>query len=139
MRPLTSTLRFSGILLSSSVSRNSDSIINSGSTARDFGSITRRISSADSSRTPPTSGSFFSLSSSAIFSTSRDFCTSQGISVMTTIQVARAHSSDRLQVLLVVQLVDLLHQPRLLHQPGDFGDDHDPGTAGALFLAPAGA
>ena len=78
MRPFTSTLRFSGIRLSSSVSRNSDSIISSGSTVRDFGSITRRMSSADSSRTSPTSGSFFSLSSSAIFSTSRDFCTSHG-------------------------------------------------------------
>ena len=78
MRPFTSTLRFSGIRLSSSVSRNSDSISSSGSTARDFGSITTRMSSADSSRTSPTSGSFFSLSSSAIFSISRDFCTSHG-------------------------------------------------------------
>ena len=41
----------------------------------------------------PTSGSFFSLSSSAIFSTSLDFCTSQGISVMTITQVPRAPSS----------------------------------------------
>ena len=79
--------------LSSSVSLNSDSISSSGSTARDFGSITRRMSSADSSRTSPTSGSFFSLSSSAIFSISRDFCTSQGISVMTTTQVPREPSS----------------------------------------------
>jgi len=93
MRPFTSTLRFSDIRLSSSVSRNSDSISNSGSTARDFGSITRRMSSADSSLTSPTSGSFLSLSSSAIFSTSRDFCTSHGISVMTITQVPRAPSS----------------------------------------------
>ena len=90
---MISTLRFSEILLSSSVSRNSDSIISAGSTARDFGSITRRTSSADSSLTSPTSGSFFSFSSSAIFSTSRDFCTSHGISVMTTTQVPRAPSS----------------------------------------------
>ena len=57
------------------------------------GSITRRMSSADSSRTSATSGSFFAVSSSAIFSTSRDFCTSHGISVMTTTQVPRAPSS----------------------------------------------
>src|SRR5271155_2448256 len=61
MRPLIGTLRFSGIRFSSSVSRNSDSIRSSGSTVRDFGSITRRTSSADSSLTSPTNGSFFSV------------------------------------------------------------------------------
>ncbi len=40
--------------------------------------MTRRTSSADSSRTSSTSGSFFSSSSSAIFSISCDFCTCHG-------------------------------------------------------------
>ena len=84
MRPFTSTFMLSGMRLSSSVSLNSDSIISPASTVRARGSMTTRTSSADSSRTSATSGSFFSLSSSAIFSISRDFCTSHGISVMTT-------------------------------------------------------
>src|SRR6516164_5404243 len=50
---------------------------------RDRVSITSRMSSAYSSRTSATSGSFFSLISSASFSTRRDFCTSHGISVTT--------------------------------------------------------
>ena len=83
MRPFTSTFMLSGMRLSSSVSLNSDSISNSASTVRARGSITSRTSSANSSRTSATSGSFFSLISSASFSTSRDFCTSHGISVMT--------------------------------------------------------
>ena len=99
MRPFTSTLRFSGIRLSSSVSRNSDSISNSGSTARDFGSITRRMSSAE----------FI------------------------------ADVADQRQLLVVEQFGDLLDQPRLLHQPRNFGDDHDPGAARAFFLIPLGA
>ncbi len=82
--PFTSTFMLSWMRASSSVSRNSDSIITAASTVRARGSITRRMSSADSSRTSATSGSFFSLISSAIFSTRRDFCTSQGISVITT-------------------------------------------------------
>ena len=73
----------SGMRLSSSVSLNSDSISSSASTVRERGSITSRMSSADSSRASATSGSFFSLMSSASRSTSRPFCTSQGISVMT--------------------------------------------------------
>ncbi len=93
MRPLISTLRFSGILFSSSVSRNNDSIIRAGSTFFDFGSITMRTSSADSSLMSPTSGSFFWSSSSATFSIRRDFCTRKGISVTTTTQVPRVPSS----------------------------------------------
>ena len=52
--PLISTFMFSEMRLSSSVSLNSDSIISSGSTLRDFGSMTMRTSSADSSRMSPT-------------------------------------------------------------------------------------
>ena len=73
----------SGMRLSSSVSLNSDSISSSASTVRERGSITMRTSSVNSSRTSATSGSFLSLNSSAIFSISRVFCTSQGISVTT--------------------------------------------------------
>ena len=58
---------------------------NSASTVRARGSITSRRSSANSSRTSATSGSFFSLIRSASLSTSRDFCTSQGICVMTMV------------------------------------------------------
>ena len=47
--------------LSSSVSLNSDSISMPASTVRDFGSMTMRTSSVDSSRKLSTSGSFFSL------------------------------------------------------------------------------
>ena len=50
-----------------------------------------------------------------------------------------ADVADQRQLLLVEQFGDLLDQPRLLHQPGNFGDDHDPGAARALFLAPFGA
>ena len=82
-RPFTSTFMLSGMRLSSSVSLNTDSISSTGSTVRARGSMTRRTSSADSSRTSATSGSFLSLSSSPNFSTSRPFCTSQGISVTT--------------------------------------------------------
>jgi hypothetical protein len=69
--------------LSSSVSLNRLSIISAGSTLRERGSKMRRTSSADSSRMSATSGSFFSLISSAMRSTSRIFCTCQGISVTT--------------------------------------------------------
>src|SRR4029453_13842603 len=100
MRPLISTLRFSGIRLSSSVSRNSDSIISSGSTARDFGSMTTRMSSADSSRTP------------------------------------LPDIAAQWYFLFVQQLGDFFDQPGLLHQPGNFGNDHDPGAARAFLLAP---
>ena len=51
----------SGMRLSSSVSLNSDSISRPASTVRDFGSITMRTSSVDSSRNSATSGSFLSL------------------------------------------------------------------------------
>jgi hypothetical protein len=61
--------------LSSSVSRNSDSIRMIGSTVRERGSSTTRTSSADSSRTSARSGSFLSCSSSAIFSINRDLGT----------------------------------------------------------------
>ena len=44
--------------------------------------------------------------------------------------------ADQRQLLLVQELGDLLDQPRLLHQPRNFGDDHDPGAARALFLDP---
>ncbi len=50
-----------------------------------------------------------------------------------------ADIADQRQLLLVEQLGDLLDQPRLLHQPGNLGDDHDPGAARALFLLPLGA
>ena len=65
----------SGMRFSSSVSRNSDSIMIAGSTLRERGSITTRTSSADSSRRSATRGSFFSASSSAARSISRDFGT----------------------------------------------------------------
>ena len=76
-RPFTSTFILSGMRLSSSVSLNSDSISSSGSTVRARGSMTRRTSSADSSRTSATNGSFLSLSSSPNFSSSRPFCTAR--------------------------------------------------------------
>ena len=94
MRPFTSTFMLSGMRLSSSVSLNSDSISSSGSTVRERGSSTRRMSSADSSRTSASSGSFFSFSSSAIFSISR----------------------------------------RLLHLPGNLGDDDRIGAAAGVLL-----
>jgi hypothetical protein len=75
VRSASSTFMLSGKRLSSAVARNSVSIITLGSTARDFGSSTRRTLSVLSSRTSPSSGSFFSSSSSAICSISRDFCT----------------------------------------------------------------
>ena len=50
-----------------------------------------------------------------------------------------AHVGDQRQLLLVEQLGDLLDQPRLLHQPGNFGDDHDIGAAAGVFALPARA
>ena len=50
-----------------------------------------------------------------------------------------ADVADQRQLLLVEQFGDLFHQPRLLHQPGNFRDHHDPGAAGTLLLAPFGA
>jgi hypothetical protein len=47
--------------------------------------------------------------------------------------------ADQRQFLLVEQLGDLLDQPRLLYQPRNLGDDHDPSAARALFLVPFGA
>ncbi len=73
--PSTSTFMFIGKRVSSSLARNSCSIITPGATARFLGSMTTRTSSADSSRTSATSGSFLSFSSSASFSMSRDFWT----------------------------------------------------------------
>ena len=61
--------------VSSAVARNSVSISISASTVRVFGSSTRRITSVLSSRTSPSSGSFFSSSNCAICSISRAFCT----------------------------------------------------------------
>ena len=61
--------------VSSSLVRNSDSIITSASTVRLFGSTTMRTSSALSSRTSSTSGSFSLSISPAIASISRFFCT----------------------------------------------------------------
>ncbi|OIQ68503.1 hypothetical protein GALL_499030 [mine drainage metagenome] len=46
--------------------------------------------------------------------------------------------ADQRQLLLVEQFGDLFHQTRFLHQPGDLGDDHDPGAARAFFLFPLG-
>ena len=65
------TFMLSGMRVSRSVARNSDSISSAASTVRLFGSRTMRTSSADSSRTSASSGSFFASSSSAIFSISR--------------------------------------------------------------------
>ena len=45
--------------------------------------------------------------------------------------------ADQWQLLFVEQIGDLFHQPRFLHQPGNFGDDDHPGAAGALFLGSA--
>ena len=64
--PLESTFMLSEMRLSSSVSLNSDSIRMPASTVRDFGSMTTRTSSVDSSRNSSISGSFLSLNSSAI-------------------------------------------------------------------------
>ena len=50
-----------------------------------------------------------------------------------------ADIADQRQLLLVEKLGDLLDQPRLLHQPRNFGDDDHPGAARALFLLPLGA
>ena len=51
LRAFSRTLRLSGIRVSSSVSLNSNSISSSASTVRERGSITSRMSSANSSRT----------------------------------------------------------------------------------------
>jgi hypothetical protein len=61
--------------VSSSLSRNSDSIIRSGSTVRLRGSMTMRTSAALSSRTSPTSGIFRASIKPAICSIRRLFCT----------------------------------------------------------------
>ena len=61
--------------ISSSVSLNRLSISSTGSTVRLLGSSTSRTVSANSSRTSPSSGTFFSLISSARRSTSLAFCT----------------------------------------------------------------
>ncbi len=50
-----------------------------------------------------------------------------------------AHVGDERQLSLVDQLGDFLHQPRLLHQPGNFGDDDRVGAAPGLLLVPARA
>ena len=50
-----------------------------------------------------------------------------------------AHVVDQRQLLLVEEFGDLLDQARLLHQPGNFGDDDLIGAAAALFLLPARA
>ncbi|MNT55569.1 hypothetical protein D3C72_1928130 [compost metagenome] len=81
--PSDSTFMLSGRRLSRSERRNSDSINSVASTVRLFGTSTMRTSSADSSLTSSSSGSLRASSSSAIFSISRDFCTWNGISVMT--------------------------------------------------------
>ena len=47
--------------------------------------------------------------------------------------------ADQRQLLFIEQFGDLFHQPGFLHQPWNFGDDHDPAAAGALFLHPSGA
>ena len=79
--------------VSSAESLNKLSIITSGSTVRDFGSSTRRMSSALSSRTSPRSGAFFSSIKVASCSTSFDFCTRCGISVTTMRHMPRPRSS----------------------------------------------
>ncbi len=50
-----------------------------------------------------------------------------------------ADVADQRQLFLVEQFGDLFDQPRLLDQPGNFGDDHDPGATRAFLLAPFGA
>ena len=47
--------------------------------------------------------------------------------------------ADQRQLLLLEQLGDPCDQSGLLHQPGNLGDDDDPGAAGALFLHPFSA
>jgi hypothetical protein len=48
-----------------------------------------------------------------------------------------AHVGDERQLLLVDQVGQPLHQARLLHQPGNFGDDDRVGAAAEVFLLPA--
>ena len=73
-RPLLSnTFKFSETRISSSVNLNRLSITAFGSSRRDLGSKTTRISSADSSRISARTGSFLACSISAIFSISLDF------------------------------------------------------------------
>ncbi len=50
-----------------------------------------------------------------------------------------AHVGDQRQLLVVEQFGELLHQPRFLHQPGDFGDDDQVSTAAGVFGLPARA
>ena len=76
-------------LISRSEFLNKDSISTSGAMDFDFGSITIRTSSADSSRTSPTAGIFFAWIIEAMRSISFDFLTWYGISVMTACHCAR--------------------------------------------------
>ena len=50
-----------------------------------------------------------------------------------------AHVGDQRQFLVVEQLGEPLDQARLLHQPGNFGDDDDVSAAAGVFLLPTRA
>ena len=50
-----------------------------------------------------------------------------------------AHVGDQRQLLFVDQFGELFHQPRLLHQPGNFGDHDGVGAAAEIFFLPARA